>query len=357
MKRIISIAAALVAIISCGTGCCQKGANDNYCHLERALGSVDTTEFGKLFNDVSLTGSTAEAHEVIVIKDDKVVYERYDMGHRPDVKHALWSASKTFTATAIGFAVQEGLLSVQDPVTKFFSQDELPAQPSDTLGRVTVWNLLTMTSGFKRDRIAETEGLRELNPTKSTLAEPFIFEPGTQFKYNSMNTYLLSAIITKLTGQKVVDYLKPRLFDPLGITDYWWKDSAEGISMGGWGLFLRPEDLGKMGLLFLHKGNWNGTQLLPESWFDEAMSAQILQTAGKGYSEEEAARLYAEDDWNAGYGYQMWRCKTGAYRLDGAWGQFSIICPDKNAVIVYNGLSTNTHAVLDNIWRDVYNNL
>ena len=350
MKKAILLALALTALVACGP------KNEGTLLPRNPDSGINTAQFDRMFNDVSHVGSTNELHDLLVVKDGKVIYERYDPAHRPDMKHAMWSASKTFTATAIGFAVQDGLLSVHDPVIKFFDK-ELPAEPSDTLKRLTVWNLLTMSSGFKHDYIGDTESLDLKNPTETMLHESFIFEPGTQFRYNSMNTYLLSVIVTKLTGQKVVDYLEAKLFKPLGIKDFYWKESAEGYSMGGWGLFIRPEDFAKMGQWMLQRGEWNGQQLLNREWFDEAMSAQIIQSVGKGYDEETVAEMMATDDWQAGYGYQMWRCVTGAYRLDGAWGQFSVVCPDKNAVIVANCLSNNAPEVLKYIWKNVYNEL
>lgn len=332
--------------------------SDKTTHLERNLQSgLSTEKFDRMFNDIAHVGATCELHDLLVIKDGKVVYERYDPAHCPTQKHALWSASKTFTATAIGFAVQEGLLNVQDHVTEFFAPEELPDSICQELGDLRVWNLLTMTSGVTHDPIGDVESLDVAHPSLDFLHDTYDFAPGTRFRYNSMNTYMLSAIITKLTGETVVSYLTPRLFHPLGIYDFYWKESPEGYSMGGWGLFLRAEDLAKMGLWMLQRGEWEGKQLLSKEWFDEAMSVQVMQSIGLGLNEEEIASKANTDDWQAGYGYQMWHCTTDAYRIDGAWGQFSIICPSKNAVITLNTLSNRADEVLKYIWKNVYEEL
>ena len=190
---------ALAAVVMLPKGA-QMPRNDD--------SGINTAAFDQLFLDCNLVGSTNEMHGVVVLKDGAVIYEKYDAGHRADVKHALWSASKTFTATAVGIAADEGLLSVNDPVIKFFDASELPAEPSDSLKAMTVWNLLTMSSGFKHDMIGETEALALKDPTPFMLHDTFSFYPGEIFSYNSMNTYLLSVIVSRVTGKKLVDYLQ-----------------------------------------------------------------------------------------------------------------------------------------------------
>lgn len=351
MKRIVLFIASALLV----AGCCQS-PQDGSTHLNRNNESgVNTAVFDQLFDDVSLSSGTAELHGVVVIKDNSVIYEHYDEGHQPGLKHALWSASKTFTATAIGFAVQDGLLSVDDPVVKFFNEDELPSEPCDYLQKLTVKNLLTMSSGFEHDYLGDTQALVLKNPTVTQLNDSFIFEPGTKFKYNSMNTYLLSVIVTKLTGKTTADYLSEKLFTPLGIKDFYWKESAEGVSMGGWGLFISTEDLAKMGLFFLNKGTWEGKQLLSESWIKEASSAQIMPPLPEVIPGRPSRPI--EEDWVAGYGYQMWRNDNGSYRLDGAWGQFCIISEEKNAVIAVNALTGNAQALLRLVMKDIYDKL
>ena len=295
MKRVFFAAAALVLLVLFARVMASvvmvASGSPKGTHLQRTEAEgIDVTGFDQLFLDANLVGSTNEVHGVVVLKDGKVIYEKYDPAHRADMKHALWSGSKTFTATAIGIAADEGLLSVDDPVVKFFDASELPAEPSDSLKTMTVWNLLTMSSGFRHDMLGETEALALKDPTSFMLHDSFSFYPGEMFSYNSMNTYLLSVIITKVTGKKLVDYLEEKLFRPMGIKDFYWKESAEGYSMGGWGLFLRTEDLAKMGQLFLNKGEWDGKRIVSEKWIDEAMSVQIMQP-------EPASGRFVQEDW------------------------------------------------------------
>ena len=312
--------------------------------------TVDVSSFDKVFTDVRIddywNAETNEIHSLIVLKGGKIIYERYAEGQEPDALHILWSASKTFTATAIGFAVQEGLLTVDDKVISFFDENELPAEPSDDLKSLTVKHLLTMTSGFARDNLASVEAGIVEHPAAEQFSYGFKFTPGDHFEYNSMSTYMLSAIITKLTGQTVEQYLESRLFQPLGIRRHLWETSTEGYSMGGWGLHITTQSLAKMGQFFLQRGVWNGKRLLNEEWFDEAMSVQVSTGDGQ------------HGEWSHGYGYQMWKCSVpGMYRLDGAWGQFSIIIPDKDAVVACNCHSGNTGRILSSIIDNIYKNL
>ncbi|MBP5631131.1 MAG: serine hydrolase, partial [Bacteroidaceae bacterium] len=192
-------------------------------------------------------------HSVMVLQHGKVVYEKWLNGGEAQKPHILNSVSKTFTSAAVGLAIGEGLLSLDDKLVSFFP-DDLPAEPSENLKKVTIRNLLTMNCGH------DTEPRRKEGDTwvRTFLSWPVEHEPGTYYCYNSMGTYMLSAIVQKVTGQKVVDYLQPRLFDPLGIEAPRWDESPQGINCGGWGLYLKTEDLAKMGQLLLQKGKWKG---------------------------------------------------------------------------------------------------
>ena len=178
--------------------------------------------------------------------------------HAPTPAHALFSLSKSFTSTAVGLAVAEGKLSIDDPVLKFFP-DEAPADPSANLKAMRLSDLLRMSTGH------QTEPPRQPNEpwAKTFLAHPVPFKPGTHFLYNTSATYMLSAAVQKATGQTVLDYLKPRLFEPLGIEKPTWEASPQGISAGGYGLSVRTEDIAKFGQLYLQKGKWQGKQLVP----------------------------------------------------------------------------------------------
>ena len=306
--------------------------------------TVDVSKFDKVFTDVRMSGAN-EIHSLIVLKGGKIIYERYAEGQEPDALHILWSASKTFTATAIGFAVQEGLLTVDDKVISFFDESELPAEPSDELKSLTVKHLLTMTSGFAHDILGPVEAGVVEHPVAEQFSYGFKFTPGDHFEYNSMSTYMLSAIITKLTGQTAEQYLDSRLFQPLGIRRHLWETSTEGYSMGGWGLHLTTQSLAKMGQFFLQRGVWNGKQLLNKEWFDEAMSKQISNGDG-------------QNEWSQGYGYQMWkRSVPGMYALEGAWGQHCIIIPDKDAVVACYCHTFDPGKVFSSIIENIYKNL
>lgn len=276
------------------------------------------------------------------LRNGKVIAEGWWDPYRADLKHTLYSTSKSFTSTAIGFAVAEGLLSVDDRVISFFPE-QLPDTISPNLEAMTVKDLLTMSAGqdppMNPQQIQTGESW-----IKGFLGYPVKDEPGTVFKYNSMATYMLSAIITKVTGESVQEYLKPRLFDPLQIQGMDWETDPEGINSGGWGLRLKTEDLAKFGQLYLQKGNWKGEQLLPEAWIEEATSKHIDQAPQ--LSEEERKG----NDWVQGYGYKFWRSQHGYYRGDGAFGQLIVVIEDKDAVIAVTAEAGDMQAELNLIW-------
>lgn len=349
MRKTILLGLLVSAFLA--TSCCERGA------LPRASKEVQARfeEAGnQVFDDVWGVACD-ELHSLMILQHGEVVYENWSTGHTPEELHILWSASKTFTALAVGFAAQDGLLTVEDRVADFFTEEELPAEQSEWFKEMTLWDLLVMSSGIGQDYISSAQCRSGFDKwAQKTLASEMIFEPGTRYHYNSMNTYLLSVIVSRVTGEKMADYLDRKLFSPLGIDDYVWEESPEGYNSGGWGLFLPTESLAKAGQFMLQKGAWNGKQLLNEEWIADATSAQIMQSIGLNRSEEELARLKAENDWEQGYGYQMWLCRHGAVRFDGAWGQFCIIFPEKDAVVVALSHSGNTPRILNSIWTNIY---
>jgi len=344
MKKTI-IALLVLSAVSAAVSCSDKDS------LPRAQ-MGDTAQFDSVFFDVSSIACD-ELHSLMILKDGKVIYENYDHGYGPDHLHVMWSASKTFTATAVGFAAQDGLLELTDKVVDYFSDEELPDEPSEWLRKMTLYDLIIMSSGFKDDCVNKCESGKNFDWAKETLASEIIFEPGTRFAYNSMDTYLLSVVVSRVTGKRVDDYLDEKLFRPLGISEYRWKISPQNYAAGGWGLYLHIEDFAKMGLFMMQKGVWEGKRLLNEEWFDEAMSAQIMQYAGQGHTPEEIAAM-EQNDWNQGYGYQMWMCRNGGCRLDGAWGQICVIYPEKNLVVAAHSHTYNTRELLNSIVNRVY---
>ena len=279
-------------------------------------------------------------HSVMVVRHGQTIVEAWWKPEAPDKPHVLWSLSKSFNSTAIGLAIADGKLSLDDHVLKFFPNDA-PADPSDNLKAMTVRDLLTMTCGH------DTEPKAVGGPSvKQFLAHPVIHQPGTHFQYNTMGSYTLSAIVTKVTGQTSLEFLKPRLFEPLGIENPQWDASPEGNSLGGYGLKLRTEDIAKFGQLYLQKGKWNGKQLIPQQWVEQATSKQVPN------DQESHSKIGV--DWAQGYGFQFWRCTHNAFRGDGAAGQLCVVIPDKDVVVAITADTGNFWGEMYAIWEKLY---
>ncbi len=272
-------------------------------------------------------------HSFMLLRNGKVVAEAWWAPEAADKPHVLWSLSKSFTSTAVGLAVADGKLSIDDPVLKYFAE-EAPQEPSTNLKAMRVRDLLTMSTGHQ-----DEPAVRDKTEwAKAFLAHPVPHKPGAHFQYNTPATYMQSAIVQRVTGQKVVDYLQTRLFDPLGIPAPRWDESPEGVSLGGYGLYLRTEDIAKFGQLYLQKGKWNDQQLIPAAWVEQATSKQVSNGS-------DPAR-----DWDQGYGFQFWRCRHNAYRGDGKDGQFCIVMPDQNAVVAITANTANMQSELNIVW-------
>ncbi len=277
-------------------------------------------------------------HSFMLVRHGHVIAEGWWQPEAADKPHVLWSLSKSFASTAIGLAVAEGKLDLDDPVLKFFPEST-PANPSENLRAMRLRHLLSMSGGHD----TEPKFAIERGPSvKEFLEHPVIHAPGTWFRYNTPSTYLCSAILTKATGQTLLEFLKPRLFDPLGIESPEWKTSAEGYSLGGYGLFARTEDIAKFGHLYLQKGKWNGKQILPESWVETATSKHV---------ENDKAPSGKNPEWSQGYGFQFWRCRHNAYRGDGRDGQICLVMPDQDAVVAITAQTGQMQAELDLVWE------
>lgn len=264
--------------------------------------------------------SGLEWHSFMLVRHGNVVSEGWWKPFSSEYKHTLYSLSKSFTSSAIGFLVAEGKISVEDQVIKFFPE-YAPADPSENLKAMKIKHLLTMNTGNAKDTLPPMRENATQSWVKTFLSQPVEHEPSTFFMYNTGATYMLGAIVHKVTGQILENYLKPRLFDPLGIVGYDWEKSPNGLNTAGYGLRVFTEDIAKFGQLYLQKGKWNGKQLLPEKWIEEATRKETESQKG-------------DNDWSQGYGYQFWRCKPGFYRGDGAFGQFCMIMPEQDAVLV-----------------------
>jgi CubicO group peptidase (beta-lactamase class C family) len=332
----ISIAVALLTVVLSG------GAQESLPRATAVSEQFDAEGFGRYLEAVGKTETAM--HSIMVVRNGRVVAEHWFGDFTAERPHVMHSVSKTFTATGIGFAVAEGRISLTDKVIPFFP-DKLPATVSDNLRALEIRHLLTMASGH------DVEPRRgEGDWFETFFHAPFDHAPGSQFVYNSLATYVLSAIIQKVTGEKLIDYLTPRLFRPLGITGVVWDESPAGINCGGWGLHIKTEDMAKMGLLILQKGEWNGRRLLPAAWFDEATSWQIASLPA-GTKKEDVKVDPRESDWLQGYGYQMWRSRHNSFRADGAYGQYILILPEKNAVIAATAQVSDMQAELNLIWE------
>ncbi|HKB03899.1 MAG TPA: serine hydrolase [Gemmataceae bacterium] len=272
-------------------------------------------------------------HGFMAVRHGHVVAEGWWAPYSAGAPHSLFSLSKSFTSTAVGLAAAEGKLSVDDPVLKFFP-DDAPAQPTANLKAMRLSDLLRMSTGH------QTEPPRKADEpwAKTFLAHPVPFKPGTHFLYNTSATYMLSAAVQQATGQTVLDYLRPRLFEPLGIDKPTWEASPQGITAGGYGLSVRTEDIARFGQLYLHTGKWEGRQLVPEAWVAAATSRQTSNGSNP------------KSDWDQGYGYQFWRCRHGGYRGDGAFGQFCVVLPEQDAVIAITAGVRDMQAVLNLVW-------
>ena len=293
-----------------------------------------------------------DIHSVMIVRDGSVIYSRWQSEGGDTVPHVLHSVSKTFTATAVGLAIADGKMALTDKVVDFFP-DKLPADVSDNLKAMTIRDLLTMSCGHDQEPAARRE--EGTDWVQAFLAHPVVHEPGTFYLYNSLGTYMLSAIVQKVTGEKVVDYLDSRLFQPLHIDKPKWEESPQGINAGGWGLYLKTEDLAKMGQLLLQNGEWNGKQLIPSEWVAE-MSQKQVESVNPGTRMEDAAAkgmTKETSDWMQGYGYQMWRCRPGCFRADGARGQYIIVVPDKNAVIAITSDNADLQGELNLVWERI----
>ncbi|MBM7844685.1 serine hydrolase domain-containing protein [Herpetosiphon giganteus] len=268
----------------------------------------------------ALDSQIHELHSVMLLRYGAVVAEAWWSPYAAERPHLLFSLSKSFTATAVGLAIDEGYFTLDDPVTSFFPA-ETPLVVSEFLAAMQVKHLLTMATGHASDPWTAMNERLDGNWIKAFLAYPIATAPGSQFVYNTGATYLLSAIIQATTGMRLSAYLDPRLFAPLGIEQMHWQESPQGITLGGIGLSLTTEAVAKFGQLYLHKGLWNKQRILSEAWVDQATALQI--TNGDD----------PDSDWAQGYGYQFWRCRHGSYRGDGVFGQYCIVLPAQDAVL------------------------
>ena len=275
-------------------------------------------------------------HSLMVIRNGKVAVEWYNEPFDKNTTHSMYSVSKSFTATAVGFAVSEGLISLDDKLLDFFPE-YAPENPDERFEKLTVHNLLRMSSGKQPSFLSDKA---KVDWIEDYINSPWVFEPGEKFLYINENIFMLSAIVNKVTGMSMREYLRPRLFEPLGIDFPFWETDRNGIEAGGWGLYLKTEDLAKVMLCYLKNGKYKGEQVIPAEWVRLASSKQI---------DNEYNRPGTDSSY--GYGYCFWLDHLGGYRADGMFSQFGIVFPQHNAVVVVNSSITEEQAGLDGIFE------
>lgn len=272
-----------------------------------------------------------DMHHFMVLRHGNVICETDFAPYRKGIWHITHSMCKSITGMAAGLLIDDGKLDLSENIYKIF-HDKGSTWAKIFRPEVTVENLMTMTSGVTFNESGIVSGNDWL---ESYLNAPVSEKPGTKFQYNSLNSYVLSAIITERTGMPMDEYLKPRLFDPLGITDYLWEKCPRGITKGGWGLFMHTEDMAKLGQLYLNKGKWNGKQIIPESWAEASVTKKVDSIEG-----------------TYGYGYQLWmEERPGSFEYNGMLGQNVLIYPDVDMVIVTN--AGNEELFQDNVMLNI----
>lgn len=244
----------------------------------------------------------------------------------PEQRQNQYSVTKSFTSTACAFAVEEGLFSLDDFVLDQFPEDA-PEVIGENLKKMRLRHLITMSMGFDHPMLmgAQRPYMAAKDWVKYVLRAPVIHEPGTVFQYNNAGPYLLGMLIQRKTGMSLVDYLMPRLFEPLGIPRPVDEKDPLGNTFGAGGLQLNVSELAKLGLLYLQKGRWEGKQLIPERWVEEASRSHIVSNEGDG-------------EIGTDYGYLFWMMPDGMFRADGKYGQYCVVIPKKNAVIAINSM-------------------
>lgn len=290
-----------------------------------------------------LESGFTEMHGLMIMRHGKVCAEGWWSPYAPGLRHGLQSLSKTYAATAVGIAYTEGLLRLEDRVIDILPE-YAPDKPGENLKKLTVRHVLCMGCGM------DTMPRPTENWIRDFLATPVAHEPGTTYMYNSVGSTLLGAIVRKLTGMGLQEYLKPRLFDKIGIDaeNLRWMDMPDGMEVGGGGLFATTEDNLRLMKLYADGGVWEGERILAADYVQMATSVQNESaTEARGNPE-------AKDNF-VGYGFQIWMCRPqGVYRADGAMGQFAIVVPDKDMILSINETASGAHwaqKTLDTVWQ------
>ncbi|TCL80260.1 CubicO group peptidase (beta-lactamase class C family) [Curtobacterium sp. PhB142] len=289
------------------------------------------------FVDALESTAGVEPHSLMLLRHGQVVAEGWWQPYAADRVHLLYSLSKSFTAAAVGIAVREGLIELDATALSYFPEldDEITDERSR---RIRVRHLLAMASGHREEALDRARAAEPTNLVRGFLLTPPDEEPGTVFAYNQPCTYTLGAIVRRVSGGSLVDYLRPRLLDPLGIDDLAWRRDETGAELGFSGCYAPTSAVAALGQLYLQRGLWDGERILDEDWVAAATRKQIENPAEEN------------PDWSQGYGFQFWMARHG-FRGDGAYGQFCVVLPEHDVVLAITGQSLDMQAVLDAAWQ------
>ncbi len=286
------------------------------------------------------TGESAariEPHGLIIQRHGHRIAEGYWAPHTGDRIRLVYSLSKTFTGTALGLQLGEGRLTLDDLVSEQLPElfdDDTP----DATRRMRIRHIASMSTGHDRETLLEASAIDPADPVHGFLSIPPDAEPGTLFAYNQTPVLTLATILQRRAGERLVDYLRPRLLDPLGIEDLRWQRTPQGVDLGFSGVFTNLDAIARLGQLYLDDGMWNGRRLLPEGWVADASR---LQVANGGWD---------EIDWQQGYGFQLWMSRHG-YRGDGAFGQYMVVLPEFDVVVAMFSCIERMQTILDAMWE------
>ncbi|ARC58478.1 6-aminohexanoate-dimer hydrolase [Frondihabitans sp. 762G35] len=289
------------------------------------------------FLDALDAAPDVEPHSLLLLRHGRVAAQGWWAPYEPERVHLLYSLSKSFTAAAVGLAVEEGLIDLDAPVVSYFPEFEADIT-DERSRRILVRHVLAMASGHADETIERAQALDPENLVRGFLLLRPDEEPGTVFAYNQPCTYSLGAIVRKVTGGSLLDYLRPRLLDPLGIEQAAWVTDASGGELGYSGLHATTESIAKLGQLYLQRGVWEGERILTEAWVEEATRKHIDNPQ------------WENPDWQQGYGFQFWMARHG-FRGDGAYGQFCVVLPEHDVVLAITSQSIDMQAVLDAAWE------
>ena len=343
MKKSMAIVAAALA---CGVECLGAQDIDVASPESQGVSSKAILRWIEACENNFVTNRLrGHMHGFVILRHGRTIAEgTWAPQNTLEKPHMLYSHSKSFTSTAIGFLVDDGKIDLDRRVVSFFP-DKTPESPSENLRQVRVRDLLTMNLGADR-----TDAERDDNHgdwVKALLRNNIDREPGTGFRYDSGATHLLAAIAERVSGKPLMEFLKERLFDPLGMTSPWSAVSPTGVACGGWGMNMTTRDIARFGQFLLQEGRWGDRQLLSREWVRLATARQTWS----GGIVIQSKTIGSGSDWQQGYGFQFWRCRHGAYRADGAAGQLTVVFPEQDAVVSVHAGLADMQLELNLIWE------